>query len=265
MQDGGDDDSDESSSESKLEKIKGKRKQKDVDYEVDSYEIEFVDKNERNQETKRSNLKSPVVNKGGTGKSEFSSKATEFITSKSNSSHDAYWNKVERVFVDPLERIPQNLLIEPEAEQDISEYLPGVAKSVKFKTIVESNDGGKDIIKGFRQLPWFQGELIDTQNGNFVFNAGGPVLGLSWHPNGKVLAVSTGGDPFEIIDYKIRQSRKSCIQIYAHQFIPGTKGCAPINTITPKLFICSDYGYATHLQWCNYWVRALRLCFFVYL
>lgn len=197
----------------------------------------------------------PTVQKKSTSKTDFSTSATAFIASESNSSPSSFWCRPRRVTQDPLISVVQNALGQIANEEDIGEYLPSLKESVTFKTISESSNkkSTKPTESEFKNLAWFEGKVVDTQEGNFLYNAGGPILGLGWHPNGKLLAVSTASHPSEDIDYKLRTERKSCIQIYQHYYEAGTGKVVPKHYLVPQLFICTEYGYATHLEWCNFW------------
>jgi WD40 repeat protein len=186
------------------------------------------------------------------------------------------WDKPIRCVNDPWPLIADNRWesIRPEEAED---FLPQKRTSVEFRTEVEWYKPPRNIkmkkrnvprcsvptgvaTKEYRRLDWLSGEVLDDVHGNLVFNCGGPVLSLSWHPSGKLLAVSIGNDLHEDIDYKFKDvnRRKSSVQIFSHQYVKPKnltdEDQKPIvNRLSLKSIICSDYGYATNLQWCSFW------------
>lgn len=236
------DDEPEQTGQPKAKKKKQKEKDKDFTAHPDPVDIEFIQDD-----------KTPTTNKPSGNKSDFTTSAIAFISSNHNANAAAFWSHPRRVLNDAIVPIEENPWIELQRDT-LMDYLPR-NDSLNFKTIFHSPENPHveaSIKKEFRQLPAFVGEVVDNEEGNLVYNTGGPILGLSWHPSGNLLAVSTGKDMYEDVDYKIQRQRKSNIQIYSHYYKKDFEKDVPINVLTPQLILCADFGYATHLQWSNF-------------
>jgi len=202
------------------------------------------------------------MSRGPELKPEYANGAINFLN---NLRRTAAWDPPKRCVNQPNPETAANFFVHIPHEET-EDYLPISKYSVEFRTQVELFKRTGSFYKAgrhqepvgmmeseFRRLKCFTGDVVDNAEGNLVFNCGGPVLGLSWHPSGKLIAVSTGKDIMEDLNYKVKTERRFNVQIYSHFYskkaASESEPESVINSLTLKLIICGEYGYATNIQW----------------
>jgi len=179
------------------------------------------------------------------GRPDFAMYASKYLEAHPEPDTGDPWDTPLRVTRDPFSKVlPKINTLQPIEPLKIRQYLPLQEKSILLETSTRQEKENPD----FHRLNWFEGEVTDSNEGDFLCFTGGPITAMAWHPSEMYLAISTLREMMETPNLMESGSRASSIQIYSQVLAESS---SPVFSL--RLILGLDFGCVNDLRWSTFW------------